>query len=260
MSESLKLISGMVSGITVHAGEEELVRSGGQQAVTVGAAAGLALEGMAGSAAAGLASSSGGDSVQFFYCKLGNQMVQGRFSKVTFNEGDVLDMVISSRRNGWPLVLAARRSNDRVLWMPEAHGIMLYQLTRHGNMTWAQIDNKGWSFESLGERKKAVLQVCKWAQTKRQFENIVQHISPSGAKGGFKGNLDGLLRFMEIGPFDSKYDDELRALYGRLPIEPARGWPVALNDSVAFKTNLRMSDSLTYLAQLQGKSIGGNLA
>ncbi len=146
------------------------------------------------------------------------------------------------------------------LCLPEAHGIMLYQLTRHGNMTWAQFENTGWNFEALGERKKAVLQICKWAQTKRQFENIVQHISPSGTKGGFKGNFEGLLRFMEIGPFDSKYDDELRTLYTRLPIEPARGWPVALNDSTAFKTNLRMSDSLTYQAQLHGKNIGRNLA
>lgn len=186
--------------------------------------------------------------------------VQGAYSNIAGKWNDFLDQL--DQENQRVLLMKRVLSNppELRLCLPEAHGIMLYQLTRHGNMTWAQIDNTGWSFESLGERKKAVLQVCKWAQTKRQFENIVQHISPSGAKGGFKGNLDGLLRFMEIGPFDSKYDDELRALYGRLPIEPARGWPVALNDSVAFKTNLRMSDSLTYLAQLQGKSIGGNLA
>lgn len=79
---------------------------------------GLALEGMAGAAAgAGLAASSAGDSVEFFTCKLGEQLVQGRFSKVTFKDGDALEMVITPQRSGLPLVLAARRDSDRVLWM-----------------------------------------------------------------------------------------------------------------------------------------------
>jgi len=89
VSGSLKLIKGVVDGLTVHAGEDEFVRSAGQQAAGVGAAAGLALDGMAGAAAgAGLAASSAGDSVQFFTCKLGEQLMQGRFSKVTFKDGD----------------------------------------------------------------------------------------------------------------------------------------------------------------------------
>ena len=118
MSEFLKLIKGVVSGLTVHAGEEEFVRSVEQQTAGVGAAAGLALEGMAGAAAgAGLAASSAGDSVEFFTCKLGEQLVQGRFSKVTFKDGDALEMVVAPQRSGLPLVLAARRVRDRVLWM-----------------------------------------------------------------------------------------------------------------------------------------------
>ncbi len=118
MSKSLQLIGGVVSGLTVHAGEEEFVRSVGQQTTGVGVAAGLALEGMAGAAAGtGLAASSAGDSVEFFTCKIGEQSVQGRFSKITFKDGDVLDMVISPQRNSLPLVLATRRSSDRVLWM-----------------------------------------------------------------------------------------------------------------------------------------------
>jgi hypothetical protein len=118
VSESHKLINGVVSGLKVHAGEEEFVRSAGQHAAGVGAAAGLALEGMAGAAAgAGLAASSAGDVVQIFSCTLGDQAVQGRFSKVTFKDGDVLEMVIAPQRNGMPLVLAARRANDRVLWL-----------------------------------------------------------------------------------------------------------------------------------------------
>ena len=122
--------------------------------------------------------------------------------------------------------------------------------------------NTGWNFEVMAERKKAVMQICRWAQSKRQFENMVQHMGPNGEKGGFKGNFKGLLRFMEIGPFNSRFDDELQALYLSLPYEPPRGHPLALNDSTAFKLYARMGDSQPYLALLNGKttSLGGALA
>jgi hypothetical protein len=139
--------------------------------------------------------------------------------------------------------------------VPEAHGIMLYQLTRHGSVTKLLPQNTGWNFEVMAERKKAVMQICRWAQCQRQFENMVQHMGPNGEKGGFKGNFKGLLRFMEIGPFNSRFDDELQALYLSLPYEPPRGHPLALNDSTAFKTYARMGDSLPYLALLNGKAM-----
>lgn len=146
--------------------------------------------------------------------------------------------------------------------VPEAHGIMLHQLTRHGTMTKLLPQNTGLNFEVMAERKKAVMQVCRWAQSKRQFENMVQHMGPNGEKGGFKGNFQGLLRFMEIGPFNSRFDEALQALYLGLPYEPPRGHPLALNDSAAFKTYARMGDSLPYLALLDGKAtpLGSALA
>lgn len=142
------------------------------------------------------------------------------------------------------------------LCVPEAHGIMLYQLTRHSWETKIlRPQNIGWSFETMAERKKAVMQICRWAQSKRQFENMVQHIGPNGEKGGFQGNLKGLLRFMEIGLLDSQFDDELQTLYWGLPSEPPRGHPLALNDSIAFKTYARMGNSQIYMALLQGKTM-----
>jgi len=147
-------------------------------------------------------------------------------------------------------------SNQRELriCVPEAHGIMLYQLTRHNSMTKLLPQNTGLNFEVMAERKKAVMQICRWAQSKRQFENMVQHMGPNGEKGGFKGNLQGLLRFMEIGPFNSQFDEELQALYLNLPYEPPRGYPLALNDSTSFKLYASMGDSLPYLALLNGKA------
>lgn len=134
---------------------------------------------------------------------------------------------------------------------PEAHGILLYQLTRHGNATYVYPANMGWNAEVLGRRKQAVLTVCRWAQCKSQFENIVQHMNPQGAKGGFKGNLAELLRFMEIGPFNSTLDDELNAIYARLPVEPARGYKVAANHTPTFMAHANMGNAPVYMAMLR---------
>jgi hypothetical protein len=135
---------------------------------------------------------------------------------------------------------------------PEAHGILLHQLTRHGSLTKAMPANTGLSFDLLHRRKSAVLQVCRWAQTKRQFENIVQHMSPTGAKGGFQGNLAGLMRFMEIGPGDSDMDDNLQNLYARLPDQPASGYAVAMNHTSVFMAQAQLGPSPVYLASLGG--------
>lgn len=117
MNAPLSVITGVVSGLTIHSGEEEFVRSRGQQAAGVGAAAGLAVEGLAGAAAgAGLAAASAGDAVEFFSCKVGDQFVEGRFSKASFKDGDEL-RVVTSKQQGRPLVLAARRAVDHVIWM-----------------------------------------------------------------------------------------------------------------------------------------------
>lgn len=139
------------------------------------------------------------------------------------------------------------------LCVPEAHGILLYQLTRHGVVTKLIPDNTGFEFEVMGRRKKAVLQICRWAQCRRQFENMVQHMGRNGEKGGFKGNFEGLLRFMEIGPLDSRYDDELRALYARLPFEPARGYAVAMNHTGEFQAQVKIGASPMYALAMQGR-------
>lgn len=122
--------------------------------------------------------------------------------------------------------------------------------------------NTGLNFEVMAKRNKAVMQICRWAQSKRQLENMVQHMGPNGEKGGFKGNFKGLLRFIEIGPFNSAFDEELQALYLNLPYEPPRGYPLALNDSTSFKLYASMGDSLPYLALLNGKTspLGHSLA
>jgi hypothetical protein len=139
---------------------------------------------------------------------------------------------------------------------PEAHGVLLYELTRYGKLTYMDFDNTGWNFETFGERKKAVLCVCQWAQSKRQLENMIQHIGPAGVerKGSFKGNFAGLKRFMEIGPLDSDYDDKLQVLYNSLPQEPDRGYGV----KVATPQKLYFGNSPIYQAMMRGRGWRGS--
>ena len=115
MSGSLDVVSGVVSNLSIYAGEEEFIRSAEQQAAGVGVAAGLAASGLAGVAAGtSLAVASGGDSVEFFSCSVGEVSVKGCFSKVSFKDGDELTAVVAqSTRRAW----AVRRKHDCVLWM-----------------------------------------------------------------------------------------------------------------------------------------------
>lgn len=146
-------------------------------------------------------------------------------------------------------------SNPRELHYctPEAHGILLWQLSRHGELTKTThlVANSDWN-EVLGKRKRAILQVCRWAQCRSQFENMVQHMGVNGEKGSFTANYQHLLNFMEIGPANSTLDDELKSIYARLPAEPARGYAVLENNTSAFMAQAHMGNSPTYLAQAQG--------
>ena len=136
---------------------------------------------------------------------------------------------------------------------PEAHGILLWHLSRHGALTKSThlaANSENW--EVLGRRKRAIIQICRWAQCKSQFENMVQHMGPDGALGDFAANYAHLLRFMEIGPGDSAFDDDLRRIYTRLPIEPARGYAVAQNHTGTFLAQSMIGNSPIYIARAQG--------
>ncbi|MFG6447110.1 hypothetical protein ACG0Z6_02505 [Roseateles sp. BYS180W] len=145
---------------------------------------------------------------------------------------------------------------------PEAHGILLWQMSRHGFLTkttHAAENSEG--MEMLGRRKRAIYLICTWAQCRSQFENMVQHMGPEGAKSDFKANYQHLLNFMEIGPMDSKWDTKLQQLYDRLPSDPARGYALVQNDTNQFMAQVAMGNSFLYLAQLRGATlIPDNLA
>lgn len=118
MSEPLVRVSGVVRGLAIQAVEEDFIRSAGQRAAGVGVGAALAASGLPGAAVGtSMAATSPGDSVEFFACELDDHRVEGRFSKVSFKDGDVLTLVVERRTGMRDLAVAARRDHDSTLWM-----------------------------------------------------------------------------------------------------------------------------------------------
>lgn len=116
VSAPLKVIRGRVQELAVTAGEEELTGAP-VRAVGAGAAVGLAAVGLRGAAVGASMAATARSPVQFFDCTVGGQRISGRFSKVTFKDGDEVEVVIEPQWDGTQSALAVRRLSDRVLWM-----------------------------------------------------------------------------------------------------------------------------------------------
>jgi len=95
------------------------------------------------------------------------------------------------------LALARRvlTSPERVRFTtPESKGMLIYQLTRFGGVSWA-LDGGGLGSDYLPTQRKAVLAVLRQAQIASDLKNVIQHISPLGAKADLDANLAELRRF-----------------------------------------------------------------
>ena len=70
---------------------------------------------------------------------------------------------------------------------PESKGILIYQLTRHGEESFTVEPGLGSGY--LRTQKGAVLAILRQTQLKADIENVIQHIGPKGTKGSFSSNL-----------------------------------------------------------------------
>lgn len=112
------LLLGSITDLVVSSGEQEFVQTGADKAIGTGVAATLALSGLAGAATGAMLSVSGSaDAVQFFTCTVGGHRIAGRFSKVWFENGDIVEVVGEPQRDGSFAVYAVRRAGDSTLWM-----------------------------------------------------------------------------------------------------------------------------------------------
>lgn len=126
---------------------------------------------------------------------------------------------------------------------PESKGMLIYQLTRFGAVSWA-LDGGGLGSNYLPTQRKAVLTVLRQAHIANDLKNVIQHIGPTGQKGSLQANLEELKNFFAAeGPHGlnlpgtrTTYQDEFQKMVRR-SIDPhfiAMG-PPGLVDQLAMK-------------------------
>lgn len=107
------------------------------------------------------------------------------------------DLNTKYRTESENLALAQRvlTNLDRVKFTtPESKGMLIYQLTRFGAVSWA-LDGGGLGNAYLPTQRKAVLAVLRQATLANDLKNVIQHIHPQGQKISLERNLGELKRF-----------------------------------------------------------------
>ncbi|MGO0629165.1 hypothetical protein ACTORR_03715 [Pseudomonas sp. SAR267] len=160
--------------------------------------------------------------------------------------------VDASRRRNQLAKNVITRQLDLLRYTPEAKGILLYLLTRHGK--WDNIDPGNIEFlDRYGERKEAVLCVLRSIQSKPEWRKVLSRVNAEG-KGPSEGHdeLDAVERherslvdFLKLGRdrdrelYEIKYErNELAIIYDRLKEFGSSGYALAMNDTVYYKLNV----------------------
>ncbi len=144
-------------------------------------------------------------------------------------EKAVLDWNTKFRQESETLALAQRvLSNlDRIRFTtPESKGMLIYQLTRFGAVSWA-LDGGGLGSAYLPTQRKAVLAVLRQATISNDLKNVIQHIQKEGKKVSLDRNLNELRNFfaaegpggLNVPGTHTDYQDEFQKMV-RKTIDP----------------------------------------
>lgn len=160
--------------------------------------------------------------------------------------------VDASRRRNQLAKNVITRQLDLLRYTPEAKGILLYLLTRHGK--WDNIDPGNIAFlDRYGERKEAVLCVLRSIQTKSEWHKVLSRVNAQGV-GPSEGyaELDAvdrhersLIDFLKLGKdrdgeiYEIKHKrSELAIIYDRLKEFSSSGYALAMNNTVYYKLSV----------------------
>jgi hypothetical protein len=159
----------------------------------------------------------------------------------------------SKRRNQLAKNVISRRQ-DLLRYTPEAKGILLYLLTRHGIWDHLDLENRGDGLipDIYKDRKDAVSCVLRSIQTQAEWGKVLCRMTPDGtslAQGDepvvINKQEQQLIDFLQEG-FNRERDfhkarsrahDELAAVYDRLKNDIAWGYALAMNDSEHYLFN-----------------------
>jgi hypothetical protein len=152
----------------------------------------------------------------------------------------------ASRRRNVLARSVINMKNDLLIHTPEAKGILLYLLTRHGQIDHLDVENRTIVGDIYAERKEAIICVLKSIQTIKEWSKVMCRVSRDGLNTAVGGNAATaadeqeahLIRFMQEGHnrdedlLNVKWD--IQVVKARLKSEPALGYALALNDTVFY--------------------------
>ena len=156
-------------------------------------------------------------------------------------------MVSSRKRNALAFNTISRRQ-DLLRYTPEAKGILLYLLTRHGKWDRVDPENRSSAFlDVFATRKEAVIWVLRSIQTRAEWRRVLCRLTVDGsnlAKNADEATVEKeqeqhLINFLQLG---FNRDDELHkakyeivSIRQRLKMEIAWGYALAMNDTWHYK-------------------------
>lgn len=115
--QGLFTVRGVVSNLRVRQSEEDFVSNTADKTAGAAVAVGLVAEGLAGAAtSAAFSSADMAERVDFFACQVAEHVVRGRFGKVSFSDGDFIEVVCQPAAHALD-AFAVRRPSDRTIWM-----------------------------------------------------------------------------------------------------------------------------------------------
>ena len=170
------------------------------------------------------------------------------FIKLTVN--DVKEKMEASKKRNQLAKNIIKHSQLLLLHTPEAKGVLLYVLTRHG--VWDHLDtgNRGGSLipDLYGERKEAVIWVLKSVQTIAEWNQVFCRMGPDGQRLGqddeallVRRQEQLLVTFLQEGINRDqdmyKAKKQITSIYNSLKAEISWGYALAMNDTAYYRLN-----------------------
>ncbi|MFJ4431344.1 hypothetical protein ACIPZG_10260 [Pseudomonas sp. NPDC089395] len=177
--------------------------------------------------------------------------VRQHFRKVVIGFiDDAKEGVSASQRRNTLAANTISRRQDLLRCTPEAKGILLYLLTRHGKWDRVDPENRNSAFlDVFTTRKEAVIWVLRSIQTRAEWRKVLCRLTVDGsslAKNADEVTIEKeqeqhLIDFLQLG-FNRDGDlhkakNELVSIRQRLKTEIAWGYALAMNDTWYYRLN-----------------------
>jgi hypothetical protein len=161
------------------------------------------------------------------------------------------DKVSASHRRNVLAKNTISRRFELLTYTPEAKGILLYLLTRHGKLDYMDPDNMGANLvpDFFQRRKEAVIWVLRSIQTLVEWRKVLCRVTIDGSSQAGEGDEavverrqeQSLVEFLQIG-FDRDDDlrkakDELYAIRRDIRLEGSWGYALVMNNTEYYRLN-----------------------